>query len=171
MFPSVIMCIIMSHFVKSCAWEPSSVLQLKRMLPSFSPQIGRWGWIPFVKSVISKCLILLNHAQESLLQYFSSNGCCLHFPPKLVHVSEFPLWNQSYHVAFIFPQNWNMSLNFLSFADRFKPCRSLCRSFSNLADRLPIVFKPCRSFSNGDDVTLLDIRSNFWRQMQRDALI
>ena len=91
----------MPNFVKSCAWEPSSVLQLKRMLPSFSPQIGRCRWISFVKSVISWCLILSNHAHESLVQYFSSNGCCLHFPSKLEDVAEFPLWKQWYHDASI----------------------------------------------------------------------
>ena len=31
--------VILPHFVKSCAWEPSSVLQLKRMFPPFYPQI------------------------------------------------------------------------------------------------------------------------------------
>ena len=91
--------IMMPNFLKSCAWEPSSVLQLKRMLPSFSSKIGTCRWISFVKSIIPWCFIFSNHAHESLLQQFSSNGCCLHFPPKLEHVAEFPLQNQSCHNA------------------------------------------------------------------------
>ena len=71
----------------------------KRMLPSFSPQIGRSGGIFLVKSDISWCVILWNHAHESLLQYFTSNGCCLNFPHKSVEVEEFPLWNHSYQNA------------------------------------------------------------------------
>ena len=91
--------ITMPNFVKSCTWEPSSVLQLKRMMPSFSLKIGTRRRISFVKSVISWCLILSNHSHERLLQYFSSNGCCLHFPHKFVDVAEFSLWNHSYNNA------------------------------------------------------------------------
>ena len=70
----------------------NSIMRNSGMLPSFSSKIGRCRWISFVKSLISWCLILSNHAHESILEYFSSDGCCLHFPCKLVHVAEFPLW-------------------------------------------------------------------------------
>ena len=72
----------MTHFVKSCAWETSPVLQLKPMFPSFYPQITTWGCISPPKEVLSSCLILWNHAHERILWDFSSNGCLLHFSLK-----------------------------------------------------------------------------------------
>ena len=87
--------IMIPTFLTSCAWKPSSVLQLRRMLPSFSFKISRSGGISFVKSVISWCLILSNHAHESLLQYSPSNGYYLHFPHLSLDVDQFALQNKS----------------------------------------------------------------------------
>ena len=84
----------MPNFVKPCAWQHSWVLPLKRILPSFSFKISRSGGISFVKSEISWCLILFNHAHESLLQYSPSKEYCLHSPHISLDVPEFALQNK-----------------------------------------------------------------------------